>query len=215
MRSQILRGVPLWMTVVSYLRPSAVKKSMTMFATQLETIDNAMPYRVVGQVVGISGLTIEASNLPLPIGSLCQIESFGGKISSAEVIGFGEGHTLLMALSAVSGISRGDPIENISAAPRIWCCDELLGRVLDGFGNPVDGKGPLPLCESRRIDGRGSKPLDRINIREPIATSIRAIDGLHTCGLGQRMGIFSGPGVGKSTLMSSISRYTSADVSVV
>ncbi|MBC8109065.1 MAG: FliI/YscN family ATPase [Anaerolineae bacterium] len=188
---------------------------MTMFATQLETIDNAMPYRIVGQVVGISGLTIEASNLPLPIGSLCQIESFGGKISSAEVIGFGDGQTLLMALSAVSGISRGDPIENISAAPRIWCCDELLGRVLDGFGNPVDGKGPLPLSESRRIDGRGSKPLDRINIREPIATSIRAIDGLHTCGLGQRMGIFSGPGVGKSTLMSSISRYTSADVSVI
>src|SRR5215210_3237801 len=188
---------------------------MTMFATQLETIDNAMPYRVVGQVVGISGLTIEASNLPLPIGSLCQIESFGGKISSAEVIGFGDGRTLLMALSAVSGISRGDAIENISAAPRIWCCDELLGRVLDGFGNPVDGKGPLPLSESRRIDGRGTTPLDRVNIREPIATSIRAIDGLHTCGLGQRMGIFSGPGVGKSTLMSSIAKYTSADISVV
>src|SRR4029434_11287866 len=75
--------------------------------------------------------------------------------------------------------------------------------------------GPLPLSESRRIDGKSVAPLLRTNIREPIATSIRAVDGLHTCGLGQRMGIFSGPGVGKSTLMSSIAKYTSADVSVV
>ena len=87
--------------------------------------------------------------------------------------------------------------------------------MLNGFGDPIDGKGPLPLSELRRIDGRSVEPLDRHNIDEPIATGMRAIDGLHTCGLGQRMGIFSGPGVGKSTLLSSIARYTSADVSVV
>jgi FliI/YscN family ATPase len=188
---------------------------MTLLAAQLDTVDSAMPLGVAGQVVGISGLTIEACNLPLPIGSLCRIESFGGKTSSAEVIGFQDDRTLLMALSAVSGIARGDRIENVSAAPRIGCCDELLGRVLNGFGQPIDGKGSLPLSASRRIDGRGALPLDRINIRQPIATSVRSIDGLHTCGLGQRMGIFSGPGVGKSTLMSSIARHTSADVSVV
>jgi len=72
----------------------------------------------------------------------------------------------------------------------MWCCDELVGRVLNGYGEPIDGKGPLPLGERRRIDGRGAPPLDRVNIREPISTSVRAIDGLHTCGLGQRMGIF-------------------------
>ena len=120
-----------------------------------------------------------------------------------------------MALSSVSGVSRGDKIENVSAAPRIWCSEQLLGRVLNGFGEPMDNKGPLLLSESRRIDGRGVTPLDRENIRKPISTSVRAIDGLHTCGLGQRMGIFSGPGVGKSTLMSSIAKYTSADISVV
>src|SRR5262249_22575716 len=97
----------------------------------------------------------------------------------------------------------------------IWCGQELLGRVLNGFGEPMDGKGPTFAKQSRRIDGRGARPMDRENIREPISTSVRAIDGLHTCGLGQRMGIFSGPGVGKSTLMSSIARFTSADVSVV
>jgi FliI/YscN family ATPase len=188
---------------------------MTLLAAQLDTVDSAMPLRVAGHVVGISGLTIEACNLPLPIGSLCRIESFGGKHSSAEVIGFQDDRTLLMALSAVSGIARGDRIENVSAAPRIGCCDELLGRVLNGFGQPIDGRGALPLSESRRIDGRGAPPLDRINIRQPIATSVRSIDALHTCGLGQRMGIFSGPGVGKSTLMSSIAKHTSADVSVV
>src|SRR5213076_1457027 len=75
--------------------------------------------------------------------------------------------------------------------------------------------GPLVFSESRRIDNKAVAPMDRTNIREPIATGLRAIDGLHTCGLGQRMGIFSGPGVGKSTLMSSIAKYTSADVSVI
>src|SRR3954453_17848265 len=188
---------------------------MRLLAAQLDTVEAAMPLRVAGQVAGISGLTIEACNLPLPIGSLCRIESFGGKTSSAEVIGFQDDRTLLMALSAVSGIARGDCIENVSAAPRIGCCDELLGRVLNGFGQPIDGKGPLPLAESRRIDRKSIEPMSRTNIREPIATSVRSIDGLHTCGLGQRMGIFSGPGVGKSTLMSSIAKHTSADVSVV
>src|SRR5205807_962579 len=90
-----------------------------------------------------------------------------------------------------------------------------LGRVLDGFGRPIDGKGPLPFSESRRIDSHAPPAMNRTHIRDPIATSIRSIDGLHTCGRGQRMGIFSGPGVGKSTLMSSIAKHTDADVSVV
>src|SRR6185436_10500417 len=103
----------------------------------------------------------------------------------------------------------------LAAAPRVWCSEQLLGRVLDGFGNPIDGRGPLRATQSRRIDGRGVDPLQRQNIRQAISTSVRAVDGLLTCGLGQRMGIFSGPGVGKSTLMSQIAKYTSADVSVV
>jgi flagellum-specific ATP synthase len=182
---------------------------------QLEAVQSTLPFRVVGTVLGISGLTIEAGELALPIGALCKIHSFGGKTSTAEVIGFANDKTLLMPLSPVSGVSRGDKIENLSAAPRIWCSDQLLGRVLNGFGNPIDGKGPLVLSESRRIDNKAVAPLDRTNIKEPIATGLRAVDGLHTCGMGQRMGIFSGPGVGKSTLMSCIAKYTSADISVI
>jgi flagellum-specific ATP synthase len=188
---------------------------MPLLDAQLEAVSQSMPFRVVGQVLGISGLTIEAGELALPIGALCQIHSFGGKTSRAEVIGFAHDKTLLMPLSPVSGVARGDRIENITAAPRIWCSQQLLGRVLNGFGQPIDGKGPLVPSESRRLDNRAVAPMDRTNIRQPIATGLRAIDGLHTCGLGQRMGIFAGPGVGKSVLMSSIAKYTSADISVI
>jgi len=168
---------------------------MPYLSAQLDAVEGSMPFRVVGRVQGISGMTIEASDLTLPLGSLCRIDSFGGRASRAEVVGFRQDRTLLM--------------------PRIWCSEQLLGRVLDGFGNPVDGKGPLRVSQSRRIDGRGVAPLLRQNIRQAVATSVRAIDGLLTCGLGQRMGIFSGPGVGKSTLLSQIAKHTSADVSVV
>src|SRR2546423_7263761 len=188
---------------------------MSLLAAQLDAADAAMPFRVVGKVRGISGLTIEAVDLPVPVGALCRITSFGGKTSTAEVIGFHEQHTLLMPLSPMTGVARGDVIEIVATAPRIPCSEDLLGRVLNGFGAPTDGKGALPICHSRRIDTRSVAPLRRQNIHEPIATSIRAIDGLHTCGLGQRMGIFSGPGVGKSTLMSSIAKNSSADVSGV
>ncbi|HVT89473.1 MAG TPA: FliI/YscN family ATPase [Tepidisphaeraceae bacterium] len=188
---------------------------MSLLDAQIETVDSSMPFGVAGSVQSVSGLTVEASELPLPVGSLCRIESFGGKTTMAEVIGFSNDRTLLMPLTSTGGVARGDRIHNVTASPRIWCSTQLLGRVLNGFGEPDDGKGPLLLSESRRIDGRGARPMDRDNIRQPISTSIRAIDGLHCCGLGQRMGIFSGPGVGKSTLMSCIAKHTSADVSVI
>jgi len=188
---------------------------VTLLAGQFDAIESAMPLGVSGRVQAISGLTIEASELPLPLGSTCKITSLGGRSCLAEVIGFQSERTLLMPLTATAGVSRGDRIENVSAAPRIWCSFNLLGRVLDGFGAPMDDKGPIAATESRRIDGRSVAPLSREPIRQPIATGVRAIDALLTCGRGQRMGIFSGPGVGKSTLISSIARNTSADVSVV
>jgi FliI/YscN family ATPase len=188
---------------------------VSVLTPQIDSVRTSMPFGVVGQVQGISGLTIEAADLPLPLGSVCRIQSYGGRTALAEVIGFRQERTLLMPLSSMAGISRGDVIESVTSAPRMWCSQELLGRVIDGFGRPIDGKGDLHLCESRRTDGRGAAPMDRRNIDQPIATGVRAIDALHTCGLGQRMGIFSGPGVGKSTLISGIAKHTSADVSVV
>ncbi|QOV92296.1 FliI/YscN family ATPase [Humisphaera borealis] len=174
-----------------------------------------MPFAVRGRIESVSGMTLEATDLPLAVGSLCSIDTMGGRTASAEVIGFRGDRTLLMPLSSPAGIARGDGVSNLAASPRIWCSDDLLGRVINGFGEPIDGGPPIQGIESRRLDARSPHPLQRQVIRKPIATSIRSIDALHTCGLGQRMGIFSGPGVGKSTLMGSIAKYTSADISVV
>jgi FliI/YscN family ATPase len=188
---------------------------LSLLQAHLETVELVNPLGVSGRIEAISGLTIEASGLPLPLGATCQITNASGRRHLAEVIGFQSDRTLLMPLSAMSGVSRGDRVENGGASSRIWCSQHMLGRVLDGFGRPIDQKGPLARCSFRRIEGRGVAPLSRENIREPLATGVRAIDALLTCGYGQRMGIFSGPGVGKSTLVASIARNTSADVSVI
>src|SRR4051812_24706011 len=177
---------------------------MGFLDAQIESAEQAMPFGIAGRIQAVSGLTLEASDLPLPVGSLCRINTHGGRAATAEVIGFRSDRTLLMPLASAAGIGRGDRVTNLAAAPRIWCSDELLGRVINGFGEPIDGLGKIRGVESRRLDGRSPHPLQRQPIRQPIATSLRAIDALHTCGLGQRMGIFSGPGVGKSMLMSSI-----------
>ncbi|MBV8782304.1 MAG: EscN/YscN/HrcN family type III secretion system ATPase, partial [Phycisphaerae bacterium] len=117
---------------------------MLNIADQLDLVDRTMPFRIVGQVQGISGLTIQATALPLALGSLCRIESFGGRQSMAEVIGFQQETTLLMSLSGVNGIARGDAISNVASAPKIGCSPQLLGRVLNGYGQPMDGGPPLP-----------------------------------------------------------------------
>jgi flagellum-specific ATP synthase len=185
---------------------------MSLLSAQIEAVDEAMPYGVIGSVQAVGGLTIEATDLALPVGSLCRI---GAQGALAEVIGFQQERTLLMALQALSGVSRGDQVRNVAAAATVGCCEQMLGRVLNGFGRPIDARGPLPLSAPRPLDARVMHCLDRTHIDKPIATSIRSIDALLTCGLGQRMGIFSGPGVGKSLLLAQIAKHTSADVSVV
>ena len=188
---------------------------MTYLQAQLDTVESATLMRVCGRVQAISGLTIEACDFPVPLGSTCRIDSHGNRSCIAEVIGLQPDRTLLMPLTPMAGISRGDIVTNLATTPRVFCSPKLLGRVLNGMGEPMDGKGPLPTCGFRRIDGTSVAPLARQPIRQSISTGVRAIDGLLSCGLGQRMGIFSGPGVGKSTLVSTIAKNTSADVSVV
>jgi FliI/YscN family ATPase len=188
---------------------------MSLLASQLEAVESALPYRVACQVQAIGGLTIEACDLALPVGSLCRIVSFGGRESIAEVIGFQHDRTLLMSMDSSAGVSRGDRVENLAASSTLNCTHRMLGRVLNGLGQPIDSKPPLPMGTRRRIDSRSVEPMSRINIDQPISTSVRSVDALHTCGLGQRMGIFSGPGVGKSSLLGQIAKHTSADVSVI
>jgi len=189
-----------------------------MLSAQLEAIEAAMPYGIAGQVAAISGLTIEATHLPLPVGSLCQILTGGARRHAilAEVIGFQGDRTLLMSLSNVSGVSRGDRIELVTASPRIWCSDAMLGRVINGLGDPTDGKGPLTQGPSPMPYRNAPPPAhSRKRVGQPLDLGVRALNTFLTCCRGQRMGIFSGPGVGKSTLMSQIAKHTDADISVI
>lgn len=174
-----------------------------------------MPLRIVGQVAGISGLAIEATHLPLPIGTLCDIDRFGSAPCRAQVIGFERDRTLLMPLTDTTGVASGDPVQNSVGTPRVRCGPGMLGRVINGVGEPIDGKGPVPTESSRPLDGERVSPLDRALVREPISAGVRALDALLTCGRGQRMGIFAGPGVGKSVLLAWISKHAGVDVSVI
>lgn len=201
--------------MIDALTLKAGPKGCGLLASQVASVQQAVTLGVEGHVAGLAGLTIELEDFPQPVGALCRITMSNGAPCLAEVIGFDRGRTLAMAMTPPVGVAAGDKVETMLGGSQMWCSDDMLGRVLDGFGKPMDNRGPLGLGSPRSIDTRGVAALNRVEIRQAICTSIRSIDALHTCGMGQRMGIFAGPGVGKSTLMGQIARFTSADVSVI
>lgn len=170
--------------------------------------------RVAGRIVQVVGLTIEALGLETQIGEICEIPTRGDTLV-CEVVGFREKRALLMPLGDLDGIQPGSPIYPTNRSFAVPVGDALLGRVLDGLGRPIDGKGPLLTQQTRSTTSRAPHPLNRKPIQDALVTGVRAIDGFLTCGKGQRMGIFAGSGVGKSTLMGAIARSTDSDVSVI
>ena len=182
----------------------------------LEAIENIDPLPSHGRVSQAIGLVLEGHASISAIGEVCEVSSIGmEKHLLAEVVGFRENKVLLMPLGELSGIGPGSLIvsKGIQASARVG--EGLLGRVLDGLGNPIDGKGPLKVKETRPLYVSPPGPLERQRITQPLDLGVRAINGLLTCGRGQRMGIFAGSGVGKSVLMGMIARYTAADVNVI
>jgi flagellum-specific ATP synthase len=171
--------------------------------------------RLTGRVVQVVGLTIEATGLDCQIGEVCEIKANGSKPLISEVVGFREQRTLLMPLGEMQGIQPGSPISPMRSVFRAPVGHALLGRVLDGLGRPIDDLGPLENLENVPTYHPAPHPLNRQTISQPLITGVRAIDGLLTCGKGQRLGIFAGSGVGKSTLMGSVARNSRADVSVI
>jgi FliI/YscN family ATPase len=172
--------------------------------------------KVYGKVAGVVGLVIEAS-MPHPsIGDLCRI-STGGVCDwiPAEVVGFRQGRTLLMPLGRVEGVQPGSRVVSHKRKATVNVGPELLGRVIDPMGQPLDGDGPLLLPHEMLLYGTPLNPLHRALIREPLTVGVRAIDGLLTCGKGQRLGIFAAAGVGKSTLMGMMACATAASVIVI
>lgn len=171
--------------------------------------------RWTGIVTELVGLLVESNGPSAAIGDFCEIDTKDGRAIRTQVIGFREGRVLSMPLEETDGLHLGDPITARKEDARMEVGPQLLGRVIDGFGKPLDGLGPVGAKEAYDLYASPPGPLDREPIAQPLATGIRAIDSLLTCGKGQRIGIFGGSGVGKSTLLGQMSRYSSADVSVI
>lgn len=190
-------------------------RSITLekYQEALKTVDLV---KYSGRVTQVVGLTMEAMGPGVRLGEVCTIEALKGmEPVLAEVVGFRDKIVLLMPLGEMEGIGPGSKVEATGHALSVKVGEDLLGRVLDGLGNPIDGKGPINTTKTYPVMSAPPNPLSRAKIRTPLSLGIRAIDGLLTCGNGQRIGIFAGSGVGKSTVLGMIARNTQADVNVI
>jgi FliI/YscN family ATPase len=178
-------------------------------------LDRVGPLRWTGQVTEVVGLLIESRGPSVAIGDFCEVATAGGRPIRTQVIGFRDGRVLSMPLEETDGLQLGDVVTARSEDARVEVGRGLLGRVIDGFGKPMDDGPPFEAQDAYPLHGVPANPLSRKHITEPLVTGIRAIDSLLPCGKGQRIGIFGGSGVGKSTLLGSMSRHNSADVAVI
>ena len=172
--------------------------------------------RTNGKVRQVIGTVVESNGPPMSIGETANIiyrRSAAPVLS--EAVGFRDSKVLLMPLGELGGISAGSEVVALGHPLQIGLTPQMLGRVLDGVGRPIDGLGPLPNAVSAEITGQPPDALKRRRVTEPLGLGVRAIDGLLTAGKGQRIGIFSGSGVGKSTMLGMIARNTTADVNVI
>ncbi len=177
-----------------------------------ETVLPPLPLRAGGRVMAFDGTTLEAVGIDALVGGRALI---GPARQAAEIIGFRDGRALLMGLSALTGITPGAAVLTDGIASDIPSGPALLGRVIDGLGRPMDGLGPIVASERRPLHGEALAPAERARVTEPLATGVRAIDGLLTLGRGQRVGIMAGTGVGKSVLLGQVARWATADVVVM
>jgi flagellum-specific ATP synthase len=185
-----------------------------VLASYIDQINTVEPKQLRGTVESVRGLTVRVLDFPAPVDSAVAIDSIGGLVPG-QVVGFDAGRAIVMSLGRMEGIAPGDAVRMTSNSQRIVCSPLLVGRVINAFGEPMDGKGPIKMAERRAVNVRSVDCMKRVPIAKALGTGVRSVDALLTCGLGQRMGIFAGPGVGKSTLMSMIAKNTSADISVI
>ena len=187
---------------------------MSVFADRAALLPAAFPARVSARVRQVIGLVIEAGGMSVPVGAFCRIHT-AAEVVDAQVVGFRRGGTLLMPYGRLEGVSPGDEVECASLRQTVPVGEQLLGRIIGGRGEPLDGKGPLFATEEYPLYEAAPDPLTRTRITRPMPVGIRSIDALLTIGAGQRVGIFSGSGVGKSVMLGMIARNTSAEVNVV
>jgi len=187
-----------------------------LFRSVYSAIDETETIRPRGKIIKIVGLTIESLGPPAEIGEICTITTWRTeKKIIAEVVGFHEKKVILMPLGDMEDVGPGWEVEASGRKLSVPVGTGLLGRVLDGLGNPIDGRGPLAYESHYPVFSSPPNPVDRSLITQPLPLGIKSIDTLLTCGCGQRIGIFSGSGVGKSTLLGMIARNTRADINVI
>jgi flagellar protein export ATPase fliI len=181
-----------------------------------DRLSDATLVQYKGRVSKVVGLTIESIGPQVQVGEMCKIFPVKSDIPvMAEVVGFTENAVLLMPLGDMQGISPGATVIASGNSHEVQVGDSLLGRVLDGLGQPIDDKESLNVSRAYPVNNMPPNPLSRMRIREPLPLGVKVIDGMLTCGRGQRIGIFAGSGVGKSTLLGMIARNTVADINVI
>lgn len=183
----------------------------------LTAINQAESIKMNGKITQIIGLVIESQGPNVNLGELCYVcpRSTSGEMIPAEVVGFRQNRVLLMPIGEMQGIGPGCEVIAAQRTLKVAVGRQLLGRILDGLGNPMDGKGPLNSNLEYPLHAVPPHPLSRPRIMDKLSVGVRAIDGLLTLGRGQRIGIMAGSGVGKSTLLGMIARNTEADISVI
>ncbi|HSZ81645.1 MAG TPA: EscN/YscN/HrcN family type III secretion system ATPase, partial [Polyangia bacterium] len=186
----------------------------------LARLERAAPLRETGRVVEVTGLVVRATVPGLRVGELCWIEPPPGAPEGAarvraEVVGFRGDEAVLMPLGELAGIGPDARVTTTGRPLTIGVSTALLGRVLDGLGRPIDGGGPVAGATPWPVDRAAPDPLSRARVTRPLPLGVRAIDALLTVGEGQRLGLFAGSGVGKSTLLGQIARQAEADVNVI
>jgi len=181
-----------------------------------DRLSDATLVQYKGRVSKVVGLTIESIGPQVQVGEMCKIFPVKSDVPvMAEVVGFTENAVLLMPLGDMQGISPGATVIASGNSHEVQVGDSLLGRVLDGLGQPIDDKESLNVSRAYPVNNMPPNPLSRMRIREPLPLGVKVIDGMLTCGRGQRIGIFAGSGVGKSTLLGMIARNTVADINVI
>ena len=185
------------------------------FDKYLRRLERTRTIKVNGKVSKLIGLTIESRGPAVTIGDVCKIESPDSQPIMSEVVGFRDNNVLLMPLGELGSIGPGHDVVSTGASLQVPVGPQLLGRIVDGLGQPIDGKGPLECQDFYSVQQMPPNPLTRKRIQEPLSVGVRCIDGLLTIGRGQRVGLFAGSGVGKSTLLGMMARNTTADINVI
>lgn len=170
---------------------------------------------ITGTVIGSEGVVIAVAGFPVPLGALVEIQRGVGTPVQGEVIGFRADATLVFPHEELSGVGRGNQVRLLKSSRQINVSPLLCGRVINALGKPIDGKGPIPFFKRMPIQNNAPLATERPRIDRALSTGVRALDGLLTCGRGQRMGVFAGSGVGKSVTMGMMARNTAADINVI